>query len=226
MTAFRNLGGTSKLGQMLFLVPDGTSGHLLRGQHLLSQLAKHAGRGTVGGSKASRAGRPGTPARRPAAPVRRAPAQPGRRAPAPLAGATDLPRRDRAPHRAEPIHGLRDRRELLETRLVAEVGDGPSKGGRRPIVLQFQDDAYGLLGIDMGAAHVSAALANLRGQVIAWEHRHHPVRTDPDGALRPHGRAVRGLPRRWKLGTDRLVGIGVGVPSPVDPRNPTGSPTW
>ena len=25
MTAFRNLGGTSKLGQMLFLVPDGTS---------------------------------------------------------------------------------------------------------------------------------------------------------------------------------------------------------
>jgi hypothetical protein len=26
MTAFRNLGGTSKLGQMLFLVPDGTSG--------------------------------------------------------------------------------------------------------------------------------------------------------------------------------------------------------
>jgi hypothetical protein len=25
MTAFRNLGGTSKIGQMLFLVPDGTS---------------------------------------------------------------------------------------------------------------------------------------------------------------------------------------------------------
>jgi len=25
MTAFENLGGTSKIGQMLFLVPDGTS---------------------------------------------------------------------------------------------------------------------------------------------------------------------------------------------------------
>ena len=58
---------------------------------------------------------------------------------------------------------------LLKTRLIAEVGDGPSEGGRRPVVLQFQDDAYGILGIDVGAAHVAAALIDLRGQVLAWE---------------------------------------------------------
>ncbi len=110
--------------------------------------------------------------------------------------------------------------ELLETRLVAEVGDGPSKGGRRPIVLQFQDDAYGLLGIDMGAGHVSAALANLRGQVVAWEHRHHPVRDDPDGAMALMAEFSEACLAKWKLGTDRLVGIGVAVPSPVDPRKP------
>jgi glucokinase-like ROK family protein len=110
--------------------------------------------------------------------------------------------------------------ELLKTRLVAEVGDGPSQGGRRPIVLQFQDDAYGLLGIDMGAGHLSAALTNLRGQVIAWEHRHHPVRADPDGAMALAVELSEACLRSWKLGTERLVGIGVGVPSPVDPRNP------
>jgi glucokinase-like ROK family protein len=110
--------------------------------------------------------------------------------------------------------------ELLETSLVAEVGDGPSGGGRRPIVLQFQDDAYCMLGIDMGAGHVSVALANLRGQVMAWEHRDHPVRSDPEGATALMVELSEACLAKWKLGTDRLVGIGIGVPSPVDPRNP------
>jgi len=110
--------------------------------------------------------------------------------------------------------------DLLKTRLVAEVGDGASQGGRRPIVLQFQDDAYGILGIDMGAAHIAAALVNLRGQVIAWEHRSHPVRTDPEGAVSLMIELSEACLRQWKLGADRLVGIGVAVPSPVDPKDP------
>ena len=70
---------------------------------------------------------------------------------------------------------------LLPTGLVAEVGPGASRGGRRPIVLQFQDDACAILGIELGAAHVAVALTNLRGRVLAWEGRSHPVRTDPEG---------------------------------------------
>ena len=110
--------------------------------------------------------------------------------------------------------------DLLKTRLVAEVGDGPSQGGRRPIVLQFQDDAYAVLGIDMGAGHISVALANLRGQLIAWEHRSHPVRTDPEGTVSRMKELSEACLRQWKGGTERLVGIGIAVPSPVDPRNP------
>ncbi|MCX5731150.1 MAG: ROK family transcriptional regulator [Deltaproteobacteria bacterium] len=110
--------------------------------------------------------------------------------------------------------------DLLKTRLVAEVGDGPSQGGRRPIVLQFQDDAYAVLGIDMGAGHISVALANLRGQLIAWEHRSHPVRTDPEGTVSCMKELSEACLRQWKGGTERLVGIGIAVPSPVDPRNP------
>ena len=33
--------------------------------------------------------------------------------------------------------------ELLSTKLIAEVGVGASRGGRRPIVLEFEDDAAG-----------------------------------------------------------------------------------
>jgi predicted NBD/HSP70 family sugar kinase len=110
--------------------------------------------------------------------------------------------------------------DLLKTGLVSEIGDGPSEGGRRPVVLQFQDDAYGILGIDVGAAHVAAALIDLRGQVLAWEYRPHPVRSDPQGTQSIMLELSEACLKRWKLGTERLAGVGVAVPSPVDPRYP------
>jgi predicted NBD/HSP70 family sugar kinase len=110
--------------------------------------------------------------------------------------------------------------DLLGTGLVTEGGAGPSRGGRRPIVLQFEDDAYGLLGVDMGAAHVSVALTNLRGHVLAWEHRLHPVREDPAGTRALTSALVDGCLARWGKRPERLAGLGVAVPCPVDPRHP------
>jgi glucokinase-like ROK family protein len=109
---------------------------------------------------------------------------------------------------------------LLRTKLVAEAGVGASRGGRRPIVLEFQDDAGAILGVDMGATHIAVVLTNLRGKVLAWEHEHHPVRDDPEGA----GTLIIALCDRalatWGGPRDIVVGIGVAVPSPVDPRRP------
>ncbi len=85
--------------------------------------------------------------------------------------------------------------DLLPTGLVAEVGAGQSRGGRRPIVLEFQDEAFVILGVDMGAAHVAVALTDLRGQVLAWKHARHDVRSDPEGTRRTHRRAERRMPR-------------------------------
>ena len=106
--------------------------------------------------------------------------------------------------------------EILGTGLVAEVGVGKSRGGRRPIVLEFQDDACVILGTEIGATHVQATLTNLRGRVLAAAFAKHPVRGDPAGTralvadlcARCMDEAAGGRP---------LVGIGVAVPSPVDP---------
>ena len=57
--------------------------------------------------------------------------------------------------------------EILPIGLVAEVGEGPSRGGRRPIVLEFQDDVCVILGVEMGGSHVAVALTDLRGEVLA-----------------------------------------------------------
>lgn len=111
-------------------------------------------------------------------------------------------------------------RTLLPTGLVAEVGIGPSLGGRPPIVLEFRDEAGAILGVDVGAAHVSVALTDLRGRVLAWEHRSHAVRSDPAGTRA----LIRELCDRCLAtagdGGPRLVGIGVALPCPVDPEDP------
>ncbi len=110
--------------------------------------------------------------------------------------------------------------ELFPTGLIAEVGIGPSRGGRPPMVLEFKDDAFAILGVDMGAAHVAVALTDLRGRVLAWAHQSHPVRADPQGTRALIEKLCDRCLADWEPGVKRLVGIGVAVPCPVDPRHP------
>lgn len=109
---------------------------------------------------------------------------------------------------------------LLPTGLIAEAGPGESLGGRRPIMLHFQDDACCILGVEMGASHVAVALTDLRGKVLDWEHRHHPVRDDPEGTRRLLGELCDAALQTRRAGARRLVGVGAAVPSPVDPQHP------
>jgi predicted NBD/HSP70 family sugar kinase len=107
---------------------------------------------------------------------------------------------------------------LLASGLVAEAGVGASRGGRRPIVLEFQDDAFDILGVDMGASHVSVVRTDLRGHVLQTVGGAQDVQGDPAGTKARIAtlcaEAMRGID------PDRLVGIGVSVPSPVDPKHP------
>ncbi|TVP48675.1 MAG: ROK family protein [Gemmatimonadales bacterium] len=121
--------------------------------------------------------------------------------------------------------------DLLATKLVAEVGDGPSRGGRRPILLEFQDEAHLILGVDMGATHVAVALTNLRGRVLAWREEAHPVRSDPDGTRELIVRLCEACLADVPGASEALLGLGVAVPAPVDHRDPkrlspTVLPAW
>ena len=110
--------------------------------------------------------------------------------------------------------------EILPSGLVAEMGLGESRGGRRPMLLEFQDDSCVILGVEMGAAHVAVALTDLRGRVLAWEEREHPVRTDPEGTRALIAELCQTCLESSPNGGSPLVGIGVALPSPFDPSHP------
>ena len=111
-------------------------------------------------------------------------------------------------------------KELLGSGFVKEVGIGESSGGRRPIVLQFQNDARVILGIGIGATHVSATLMDLAGIILVTEKRRHPVRNDPQGTLSLIIEIAKDCLSQVKRGKARLLSIGVALPSPVDPNHP------
>ena len=111
--------------------------------------------------------------------------------------------------------------DLLETGLVSETGAGDSSGGRRPIMLGFDDDAHAIVGVDMGATHIAVAVTDLRSQVKAWRSKIFDVREDPEGAMSLMRGLIDGALIEASIDRERLVGIGVSVPSPVSPKNPT-----
>lgn len=110
--------------------------------------------------------------------------------------------------------------DLLGTGLVKEAHAGISTGGRRPIMLEFQDDASLIVGIELGATHVSCVLTDLRCKVRACWSAPVPVRDEPKIALEKMVMAVRSVLEAGGVQPAQLLGIGVAVPSPVSIQRP------
>lgn len=110
--------------------------------------------------------------------------------------------------------------DLLEVGLLKEQGPGISGGGRRPMLLTLDDTAFHLVGVDIGAKHVTVVAMNLKAEVLARQHRPWASREDPKGTLALVEELVGRVLSESRAGRRQLVGIGVGVPSPVDGRSP------
>jgi len=100
---------------------------------------------------------------------------------------------------------------LHEVGLMQEVGVGTSKGGRPPILLQFNGEFGYLAGVDVGARVLRVALADLQGQILA----RHQVPTDPAGGEAIVNQICEVVDEVFaRTGRDRrkLYAVGVGAP--------------
>jgi predicted NBD/HSP70 family sugar kinase len=109
---------------------------------------------------------------------------------------------------------------LQQAGLVRETGAGLSRGGRRPTMIGFCDDVFALVGVEIGASHVTVVVTDLRADVRASRFGLYPVRTDPDGALATVRTFIDESLRELGIARRQVIGIGVGVPAPVRPDMP------
>jgi len=56
---------------------------------------------------------------------------------------------------------------LIKQGLLVEVGEGDSSGGRKPIMLEFNNNYGNIIGIDMAGMEVKVAVSNLKPEILA-----------------------------------------------------------
>lgn len=110
--------------------------------------------------------------------------------------------------------------ELRDAQLVREIGAGASRGGRKPTLLAFCDEAYYIVGVELGARHVSVVVVDLRGNVRAFAEAPNTLRDAPDATLACADALVEACLEEARAPRRSLIGVGVGVASPVDPAHP------
>ena len=110
---------------------------------------------------------------------------------------------------------------LVRTGRVQEVPAPavPGRRGRRPMVLVPGRTGGVVIGLDLGHAHLAAAVADGTGAVLAMERQQADVDGDAAGALDAAGQLVIVLLARLGLTRADVAGAAVGLPGPVDLRH-------
>ncbi|MFE5732725.1 ROK family protein [Streptomyces sp. NPDC056528] len=107
--------------------------------------------------------------------------------------------------------------------IVRELKDGgtvevtpTSAGGRRARSVSLSGDAGIVIGVDFGHTHLRVAVGNLAHQVLAEEAE--PLDVDASAAegFDRAEQLVKRLILTTGIGPDKVIGVGLGVPGPID----------
>jgi predicted NBD/HSP70 family sugar kinase len=105
---------------------------------------------------------------------------------------------------------------LIRRGLVHDLGAGPSRGGRRPSLMEFNARHGFVAAIAVGVDKTQLAIADLRGERLAHRVMETPRDLPPKALLSRVAGALRLLTRDAGISRDRLLAVGVGAPGLVD----------
>lgn len=104
----------------------------------------------------------------------------------------------------------------LITEAKAEAPTASAGRGRPGVLLALQPAAGAAIGIDFGHTHLRVAIADLSSRVLAERHRRIDVDRAADVALEAAAELVAEVMTAAGTDRSRVVGVGVGLPGPLD----------
>lgn len=107
-------------------------------------------------------------------------------------------------------------RSLVDKGYLVEVGEGVSKGGRKPRLLRINDQLGYIAGIDIGATSLDIALADVTGLIVQQCSEPTDVKLPPETVFGRGCELLLNMLQTQKAAPDQILGIGIGVPGPVD----------
>lgn len=120
---------------------------------------------------------------------------------------------------------------LLASGLIGPAEKAASTGGRPPTLLAFNPAARIVLGADIGATHARLGVTDLAGRILADARDDIDIAAGPDVVLGWICETGRALVDQAGYRMTDLLGVGVGLPGPVEhstgrPVNPPIMPGW
>ncbi|HWG02867.1 MAG TPA: ROK family protein, partial [Trebonia sp.] len=118
--------------------------------------------------------------------------------------------------------------ELVAAGLVEEAGDGQSRGGRRPRLLRVRAGDGVALAADLGTQHARLSVVDMAGTELAGDEVAVAFDEGPGVVLATIGDRLAELARAQDA---KVLGVGIGLPGPVDPvtgqvTSPSRMPGW
>jgi hypothetical protein len=107
-------------------------------------------------------------------------------------------------------------RSLVDKGDLVEIGEGASQGGRKPRLLRINNQLGYIAAVDIGATSIDVALADVTGLILQRRSEPTDVKLNPETVLGRCSELILELIRVQGITPMELLGIGVGVPGPVD----------
>ena len=107
---------------------------------------------------------------------------------------------------------------VTEVSTPAEARRTGAQGGRPPVQLMLDPAAGHAIGIDFGHSHVRVAVADLGHRILTETERALAVDDDPVGSLDAAAELTRMALTGAGVDPSSVIGVGMGVPGPVDRR--------
>lgn len=118
--------------------------------------------------------------------------------------------------------------ELTAAGLVEEAGDGQSRGGRRPRLLRVRSSGGAVLAADLGSQHARLSVVDMAGSELAGDEVPITLDDGPDVVLAAVAARLEEMARTQDA---KVLGVGMGLPGPVEPASgqvtsPSRMPGW
>jgi N-acetylglucosamine repressor len=107
--------------------------------------------------------------------------------------------------------------ELIHSGLVIESETGTSTGGRKPILLTVNYEAFQIIGIDIGISNIKLVVTDLSGRMIHQSKVPMPSPIDQHALLQQVSSFIQELLNKDWGKPKHILGIGVGMHGLVDP---------
>lgn len=105
--------------------------------------------------------------------------------------------------------------KLIKSNVLKETGYGRSSGGRRPILLKFNESCAYSIGVEIGRSILKVALTNLNGHILSIRMKVTNLNWNINEVLNYIKEVIDELLIETAIERSKVLGVGIGLPGPL-----------